>query len=839
MQVIPFLKTTGKIIAAFLLCFFLTASLISVFYEKEIKQLIIAEINNNINTKITVGEFDFTVLRHFPNASFELKDVVIDGVSENNTRDTLLFSKRLSLLFNIKDIFSKDINIKKVYVYDGGLNIRIDKQGHGNYIFWKKSADSTQSGVVDIHKIGLKNVYLNYADKKSDQEYAMLAKHVELSGKFASNKFSFTTEANLFVDRLIVHGENYVNHKPVVLQSGLDVDSKLGTYLISESKIKIAGVAFSANGQISEKNDDWFLDLIVKSSQSDFATLNTIIPSSLNFSSAKFKSGGAVTFNASIKGQVSDNKKPSIAIDFKVKDGRFSSEDASFEKITFSGTFSNSPEKKSNILTIPDLSASLSGHVIQANIKIENFPDAFITLEAKTQLDLGKLMPFFKADTLESLSGDLAMNIAYAGKIKELKNISKDRFFDVKASGNIDISHVYLKLKKNPLEFRDLNGSFSLHDRDVFIENFSGNVSSTDFRLKGIFRNFISFLLIPGESGDMQAQLISNSVNLDELLVNKKESASGDTSYIMKFNPRLLCELDVKIENLHFRRFTAENITGKVNLDHQVIHGSALHFNSMAGNVDLDATINASRRDSIYMVYETKFEKVDITRLFYEMENFDQQILTDKNVKGKVSADFQFHSMWSNDLTLNSKSVRSTGSIVVESGELNNFLPIQALAKYIHVPDLNHIRFSTLKNNISIANRKISVPNMDINSSAINISGNGTHDFDNNVDYHIALLLSDVLGKKVDHNSSEFGEIADDGLGRTKLFLNMKGSVTDPHFSYDKKAAGEKIRNEVAMEKANIKGILKQEFGLFKHEASVQAPKPKKTEEMQIDWSEK
>lgn len=839
MQVIPFLKTTGKIIVAFLLCFFLTATLIGIFYEKEIKQLIISEINKNINTKISVGEFDFTVLRHFPNASFELKDVVIDGVTENNTRDTLLYSKRLSLLFNIKDVFSKDINIKKVFVYDGGLNIRIDKQGHGNYIFWKKSDDSTQAGVVDIHKIGLKNVYLKYSDKKSDQDYAMLANQAELSGKFASNKFSFTTEADLFVDRLFVHGDNYVSHKHVVILSGLDVDSKSGTYLISESKIKIEGVMFVANGSIKEKKDDWFLDLIVKSNQSDISTLNTIIPSSLNFAAGKYSSDGNVTFNASVRGPVSDNKKPSIDIDFKVKDGRFSSDDASFDKISFSGKYSNPTGKKTNVLTIPDLKASLSGHLIQADIKIENFPDAYITLKAKTQLDLGKLKPFFKADTLEFLSGDLAMNISYAGKIKELKKINKDRFFDVKASGNIDISHVNLRLKKNPLEFKDLNGSFSLHDRDVHIKNFSGNVSSTDFRLKGVFKNFISFLLIPGESGDMQAQLTSNSVNLDELLVNKKETSSGDTSYIMKFNPRLLCELDVKIGNLHFRRFSAENISGKVNLDHQVIRGSALHFNSMGGNVALNATINASRRDSINMVYETKLEKVDITRLFFEMENFDQQILTDKNVKGKVSADFLFHSMWSNDLTLNSKSVRSTGSVIVESGELNNFLPIQALAKYIRVPDLNHIRFSTMKNNISIANRKISIPNMDINSSAINISGNGTHDFDNNVDYHIALLLSDVLGKKIDQNNSEFGEIADDGLGRTKLFINMKGSVADPRFSYDKKAAGEKIKNEVAMEKANIKGILKQEFGLFKHEASVQAPKPKKTQEMQIDWSEK
>jgi hypothetical protein len=258
----------------------------------------------------------------------------------------------------------------------------------------------------------------------------------------------------------------------------------------------------------------------------------------------------------------------------------------------------------------------------------------------------------------------------------------------------------------------------------------------------------------------------------------------------------------------------------------------------MGGTVAMDATINASRRDSINMVYDASFAGVDITRLFYEMENFDQQTMTDKNVKGTLNADVQFLSAWSNDLTLNSSSVRSTASVTIENGELLNFLPIQKLSKYIHVPDLNQIRFSTLKNNISIAKRKITIPNMDIHSSAINISGSGTHDFDNNIDYHLTLLLSDVLGKKARSNSSEFGEIADDGLGRTKLFLAMKGSVDDPRFSYDRRAAGEKIKENIASEKQNFKSILKQEFGIYKSNPSVQLPKPKKKEEMQIDWSQ-
>jgi hypothetical protein len=119
----------------------------------------------------------------------------------------------------------------------------------------------------------------------------------------------------------------------------------------------------------------------------------------------------------------------------------------------------------------------------------------------------------------------------------------------------------------------------------------------------------------------------------------------------------------------------------------------------------------------------------------------------------------------------------------------------------------------------------------------MNISGSGTHDFDNMVDYHIVMLLSDVLGKKVKSNVTEFGEIEDDGLGNTKLFISMKGPVMDPDFAYDRKAAGQKLRNDIAQEKQNLKSILNKEFGIYKNQPSVQAPKPKKHEEMQIDWS--
>ena len=628
-----------------------------------------------------------------------------------------------------------------------------------------------------------------------------------------------------------------ISNKPVLISSGLVVNSKTASYKFDNTLVTIAGVDFNFGGQISNESSEWILNLAIKSNEADIKKLTGILPENYKKYFGRYNATGKILFNTSIQGSIEGKKTPLVKVEFSVIHGSLIAGDAKIEKLLFSGSFVNQVNSKKSTLNIPALTASLSGHAIQASIRLDDLPDAFLSLQAKTQLNLKEIQPFIQSDTLESLSGDLAMNISYAGKVRELSALSRGQLYNIKASGNIDISHVSFKLRKNPLEFNNMSGNFSLHNNDIYIKNFSGNISSSDFLIEGVFRNFISFLLIPDQPGDLQAKVVSKKVNLDELLINKLESNSTDTSYILKFNPRLICELDINIENINFRRFSAGSIEGKVNLKKQVISGSKLKFNSMGGSVTMDATINASRRDSVTMDYDTKFMNVDVTQLFYEMENFDQQTMTDKNVKGRINADVQFVSKWSNDLTLNSNSVRSTCEITIVNGELINFSPIRAMGKYIHASDLNHIRFSTLKNNISIANRKIVIPKMDIQSSAINISGNGIHDFDNNIDYHLQLLLSDVLGSRVKSHTSEFGEIQDDGLGRSKLLLSMRGTVDDPHFSYDRKAAGDKLKTDIAQEKRNLKGMLKQEFGLYKNQPSVQIEKPKKKEEMQIDWS--
>jgi hypothetical protein len=221
------------------------------------------------------------------------------------------------------------------------------------------------------------------------------------------------------------------------------------------------------------------------------------------------------------------------------------------------------------------------------------------------------------------------------------------------------------------------------------------------------------------------------------------------------------------------------------------------------------------------------------------MENFQQNTLTDRNLRGRTDVELQFASRWSADLTINPERVVADGNIKIYNGELIDFSPVLSLSRFVKLSELQHIRFSTMENNIQIHDRKIFIPSMEIKSSALNLTASGTHTFSNIVDYSIKLLLSDVLGKKVKDQNSEFGIVEDDGLGKSSLFLRMSGPADNPKFAYDKKAVMKKIQSDITSEKQTLKDIFKKEFSSGAHKKdSTSVKKTESKEAIQVEWSE-
>jgi hypothetical protein len=137
----------------------------------------------------------------------------------------------------------------------------------------------------------------------------------------------------------------------------------------------------------------------------------------------------------------------------------------------------------------------------------------------------------------------------------------------------------------------------------------------------------------------------------------------------------------------------------------------------------------------------------------------------------------------------------------------------------------------------------ITIPKTSIKNSAMNIDLWGTHTFRNEIDYHIQLLLSELLANKK-RASKELDEelslVENDPENRRSVFIRMTGTVDNPIIKYDRKGLKQKIGDDIKAEKQNLKQILKEEFGLFKKDSTLSKTEQKKSDQkFNIEFGDK
>jgi len=336
--------------------------------------------------------------------------------------------------------------------------------------------------------------------------------------------------------------------------------------------------------------------------------------------------------------------------------------------------------------------------------------------------------------------------------------------------------------------------------------------------------------------------VVSNHINLSQLslLFKKDDEKNADPVYRLPEKVALSLKLDIK--DFEVGKFSATAIRGDLNYKPRMISLHEISFYSMDGYVKAGGVITQKFNDDFLVRMQSRLNEINMHKLFYSFNNFGQEFISNKNLNGNLTGEVFFSSEWNDRLQINKKTIRSENNIIITNGELINFEPLLGLSKFIDVQELQHIKFSTLKNQITIKDEKVYIPQMDIESSAMNIAASGIHGFDNNFTYRVKVLLSDVISGRLKRSvkrHSEYENIEDDGLGRTSLFLLIEGNPEDYKVKYDRKAAREELKQNIQQEKLTLKQIFQEEFGWGENDSSSLIKEEKQTNNnFEIEWEE-
>ena len=234
-------------------------------------------------------------------------------------------------------------------------------------------------------------------------------------------------------------------------------------------------------------------------------------------------------------------------------------------------------------------------------------------------------------------------------------------------------------------------------------------------------------------------------------------------------------------------------------------------------------------------------EDININSAFRSFNNFGQDFLKAENINGDLSGSLSLllpaDSLWKTDI----KAITAEGKYILVNGALIDFEPVKQLSSFIEVSELENISFEKLENDFFIRNNYLYIPQMDIKSSAADLSVSGKHSFDNDYEYHVRVLLSEILSRKLKKpkpNTTEFGAVKDDGLGRTSVLLKIEDRGKDVKVGYDIKAAGNEIKSDIRTERQTLKTILNEEYGWFKNDTAVTQKPAAGAPRFRITWEE-
>ncbi len=845
-------KTIRKIVKRFLITLAVligllisTLLVIGIFFDKEVKEFLVKQLNKQLNSKISVQKIELTLFEKFPMASLKFTGVVAKDATNSEQKDTLLIAQKVYLQFNIWDIFEKKYQIKNIDIENADLKLKVYNDESDNYHFWKPTVDSSATSPfsINLKSVKFNNVTISYTNNPAEQKYKFKIETLKAKGDLSDKINDFSLSGNVDVQYFISDGINYMPRKFVTLDAIIKVNNDKENWTFSDCKFSFGKLKFLFNGAYNFGEFSKSVNINIQSNEADLSSFIEELPENIKPSFSNYSAKGMLNVNLSIKGPLSSKKRPLVFCSYMLSNGSLHEpkSDITLENINFSGSYSNYstnlPEKYK--VSFENLSAKLKNGQIRGSLNISNFLHPEVSFTGKLQnFELAEVLKFIGNTDIESAKGVLNTDINMWINPSDFSHLKMSDFLNSKTSGTLALENIGFTLKNNPVQFYGINGNFTYNNNDIIINSFTGNINKSDFKLSGYFKNVLPFVFLENQSVEINAHMASNNFNLEDLLTSDKSTSSAKP-FRISFPSTLSASIDAEIGNLKFKKFSSTQVKSRLVLRNKQMIINSLQLNTMGGKIYAKGLLDATPKEKVLISFEASVNNVNVSQMFYQMGNFGQENgIMDENIKGNLNTDIQYAAVYKDDLTVEKTSIFAHADVTIENGELNNYAPLLKLSKFVRLDDLKNVRFSTLENKIDIKNETITIPKMDIKSNALNLQMKGTHKFNNEINYQLQILLSELLSdktRKANKQNEEFGLIEDDGLGKTTLFINISGTIDKPKFKYDKLGVKEKLKIAIKSEKQNLINVLNKEFGWFKKQSTTDTSSVKNNNNKQND----
>lgn len=842
-----FLKIV-KLLAVLILTVSIILISASFLLKDKVGFIILRSLNKNLSTKLDVGSYRLSFLKKFPKASLELENVVVHSSPDFNSHafagintDTLLAARFVSVEFKITDIIKGIYTIDRIGAKQGRAYFFTDTTGCVNYnIYLKNNSAGGAETLIDLNRIDISDIEAYYNSLSAHLIIAGPIKKGKLKSRITGNNIDFTGATEIQIKRFQLY--NFTTDKVIPAKLDMDLLSSKNGIRIRKGTLYIDNYYMGVEGSVSSDN---YLDLNLTGHNLDLALIRKYLPEKYLNLISDYDPSGIITANSKIKGLLDRTSNPHVEISWQLKNGKISyrKSNLTIKNLSFTGRLSNGAKDRfeTSTVLIKDFKGRLGSSDYRGEANLIDFNNPRINLSLKGRVFPGELKEFFDIKEISRSEGSVDLDLRIINSSLSKKSFSLSGFFDLRPQANLTFNSLTIGFKDNKTLFTGVNGDVAI-ENIISAKNLQCNYKGQNIKINGEFENLLEW--ISGKTVKMSAKA---DIIFDRLIPGAFLSDSSVSATTVKnhrsvnFPENLFLDINFRIDSLRYKTFSSSKIAGVLSYKPKILTFKSIKMNSLNGLISGNCFLSQNSNHGLIAKGGFSVTNIDVNKAFITFHNFGQSFLKAENINGTLSGTLSLLFPMDSVLNFNINTLTAEGNYHLENGALINFDPVKQLSAFIKLSELENISFEQLDNDFFIRNNYLYIPQMEVKSSAADLSVNGKHSFDNDYEYHVRILLSEILSRKRSKNKSsitEFGAVEDDGLGRTSLLLKIIGKGEVAKVGYDVKAAGTEVRNNIKKEKQTLKTILNQEYGMYKNDSTLnQKPAEKKTR-FKITWDD-
>lgn len=737
----------------------------------KVAQIVKTEANDLLQAKLDFEKLGISLLRHFPNASLDLKGLTLVGV-ERFEGDTIVAAERISAVVSPLSLLTGDgIVIKKVLLDEPAIHARKEADGAVNWDVMKPTeeteavveAETTpdEEAAPSSFKLAVKDfritdAVIRYEDDSTKMAFSTRPLNLRLKGDLSAAQSELSLNLVMQQTNLRSGVVKMLSDAELEFDATIAADLEQMRFAFEKNTLRLNAIALTLDGWAQLLEDEAVaMDLKLGTEHVQFKDVLSLIPAFYTKDFRRLTAGGELDLSVWAKGEMRGSTLPAFELNAAVKEGRF--QYASLPKAV---TDINIVAKVSNEggamdRTVVDLSRfglRMAENSVSATFYGTNLiSDPVLRATLNGKVDLGMIEEVYPLEDMQ-LAGTITADLSAAGRMSDLE---KQRYEQLQAKGTFVVEQLGLDMASLP-PVQLSRAAATISPSAMTLGELSVMVGESDLSANGQLTNYLGYLL---RDDKLTGRLYVNSelLNLNQLMESisseeespaAEESAAPETpaaeeapTGVIVVPENLDLSLSTNLKKILFQQMTISDVEGGMS-----IRGGELSLNKLAlglfgGQATASGCYSTKNPAEPTFTMDLGLKQASFQETFRQLEMVQKLVPLFEKTGGNYSLKMDLKTKIDEQMSPVLNSVDAHGQISSASIRLQNIKALDALAKALNSDKLKVIEAENVLIDFAIQQGRITTEPFDLKMGKTKMTLSGSTGLDQTIDYQAKVTL--------------------------------------------------------------------------------------------------